>query len=192
MRLWGRKKCDGQIFPIEKDYVMKTMMLVTAASLALAPAAFAASQHHHHRMAKTVVANEPRERLGTLNCQIDGGVGLLIGSKKNVTCEFRQRSGKVERYAGSIGKIGLDVGITGKTYMSWVVVNTQPARVGDGALAGSYVGASASASVGIGLGANALVGGSAKNFALQPLSGEAGTGLNVAAGVSRLQLQLVS
>ncbi|MDQ0457226.1 DUF992 domain-containing protein [Rhizobium paknamense] len=172
---------------------MKTLMFVTAASLALAPvAAFAASSHHpHHRAPQKVVANEPKQRLGTLNCQIDGGVGMLIGSKKNVTCEFRQRSGKVERYAGSIGKLGLDVGITGKTYMSWVVVNTKPTSVGDGALAGSYVGASASASVGVGLGANALVGGNSKNFALQPLSGEAGTGLNVAAGVSRLQLKLV-
>ncbi|MGG7517481.1 DUF992 domain-containing protein [Allorhizobium undicola] len=172
---------------------MKTLMLVTAAaSIALAPAAYAASPHHHNRASQQkMVANEPRQRLGTLQCQIDGGVGMLIGSKRNVSCEFRQRSGKIEHYAGSIGKLGLDVGISGKSYMSWVVVNTQPTRVGDGALAGSYVGASASAAVGVGLGANALVGGNSRNFALQPLSGEAGTGLNIAAGVSRLQLKRV-
>jgi hypothetical protein len=39
------------------------------------------------------------------------------------------------------------------------------------------------------LGANALIGGNAKNFALQPLSAEVGTGVNIAAGVSRLQLK---
>jgi hypothetical protein len=33
-----------------------------------------------------------------------------------------------------------------------------------------------------------LVGGTSKNFGLQPLSAEANTGLNVAAGVSRLEL----
>nr|WP_281405077.1 DUF992 domain-containing protein [Rhizobium sp. FKY42] len=55
-------------------------------------------------------------------------------------------------------------------------------------LAGSYVGASASAAAGIGVGANALIGGSSKNFALQPVSAQVGIGLNVAAGVSRLQL----
>jgi len=53
----------------------------------------------------------------------------------------------------------------------------------------TYVGASASASIGLGLGANALIGGDKKNFGLQPLSAETGTGLNVAAGVSRLQLR---
>jgi len=114
---------------------------------------------------------------------------MIIGSNKAVSCTFKQRTGKVERYTGSIGKLGIDIGITRKTYLSWVVVNTAPTRIGDGALAGTYVGASAGASVGLGLGANVLVGGNSKNFALQPLSAEAGTGLNVAAGVSRLQLQ---
>jgi hypothetical protein len=113
---------------------------------------------------------------------------MLIGSSKTVSCTFKQSSGKLERYTGTIGKLGIDIGITGKSYLSWVVVNTAPARIGDGALAGTYVGASAGASVGLGLGANVLIGGNSKNFALQPLSAEAGTGLNVAAGVSRLQL----
>ncbi|WP_348647681.1 DUF992 domain-containing protein [Rhizobium sp. BK275] len=66
---------------------------------------------------------------------------------------------------------------------------TPAVSFGDGALAGTYAGASAGASVGVGLGANALVGGNSKNFALQPLSGETGTGVNVAAGVSRLELK---
>ncbi len=70
-----------------------------------------------------------------------------------------------------------------------MVYSINATRAGEGALAGSYVGASAGAAVGVGLGANALIGGNSKNFGLQPLSGEAGTGLNVAAGVSRLQLR---
>lgn len=47
----------------------------------------------------------------------------------------------------------------------------------------------AGASVGYGLGANALVGGTAKNFGLQPLIGATNTGLKVPAGVSRLQMR---
>jgi len=58
-----------------------------------------------------------------------------------------------------------------------------------GALAGAYVGASADVTIGIGLGANALVGGSHRSFALQPLSVEANTGLNLAGGVSELRLR---
>ncbi|MBX9468284.1 MAG: DUF992 domain-containing protein [Rhizobium sp.] len=129
------------------------------------------------------------QRVGTLSCEIEGGVGLLITSSRSVDCQFRSRGGDVERYTGSIGRLGLDLGVTGKTYMSWIVVNTAANRVGEGALAGSYIGASANAALGVGLGANALIGGNAKNFGLQPLSAQAGTGLNLAAGVTRLQLQ---
>ncbi|WP_160004026.1 DUF992 domain-containing protein [Rhizobium sp. 18055] len=169
----------------------KILLIAAAASLAVVPVANAASTPKHSKHPAQQVATEPKQRLGTLSCEVAGGVGLLIGSSKAVECQFKQSTGRVERYAGNIGKLGLDVGVTGKSYLSWVVVNTAPTRVGDGALAGTYVGASAAASVGVGLGANALVGGNAKNFALQPLSGEAGTGLNVAAGVSRLQLKAV-
>lgn len=167
----------------------KTFIVAMAGSLALCSAASAASTHHQKKHHAKQVVSEPKQRLGTLSCEVAGGMGMLIGSSKAVDCQFQQRSGKTERYTGTIGKIGVDVGITGKTYLSWIVVNTAPTTIGEGSLAGTYVGASASASVGIGLGANALVGGNAKNFGLQPLSAEAGTGLNVAAGVSRLQLR---
>lgn len=166
----------------------KIILLAAAVSFAVTPAAFAASANK----ARQVQAAEPGQRIGALNCEIDGGVGLLLGSSKKVKCQFRQQNGKVERYTGSIGKIGLDIGVTGKSYLNWVVVSTAASRIGDGALAGSYVGASASAAAGIGIGANALIGGNAKNFALQPLSAQVGTGLNIAAGVSRLQLQHAS
>ncbi len=169
---------------------MKKLMLMAAAmSMATGPVlATAALAKNEHRGTQKV-ATEPGQRLGSLSCEIEGGVGLLVGSSRKVDCAFRQQSGKVERYTGTIGKLGLDIGVTGKTYMNWVVINTAQARIGEGALAGTYVGASASAAVGVGLGANALIGGSAKNFALQPISAQAGTGVNLAAGVSRLQLQ---
>lgn len=166
----------------------KIILLAAAVSLAASPAAFAASG----QKTRPAQAAEPGQRIGALNCEIEGGVGLILGSSKKVKCEFRQQNGKVERYTGSIGKLGLDIGVTGKTYLNWVVVSTAASRIGDGALAGSYVGTSASAAAGIGVGANALIGGNSKNFALQPLSAQVGTRLNVAAGVSRLQLQRAS
>jgi hypothetical protein len=57
-----------------------------------------------------------------------------------------------------------------------------------GALAGSYAGTTASATVGVGLGANVLIGGSNNTIALQPLSIEGNTGLNVAAGIAAITL----
>jgi hypothetical protein len=44
----------------------------------------------------------------------------------------------------------------------------------------------ASAAIGIGAGANALVGGSGNSIALQPVSVEVTTGLNVAAGIAEM------
>ena len=171
----------------------KFALVVAAASLALGvPTADAQTMHRTHKQAHKEQNVGPKERLGTLSCQVAGGVGMIIGSNKSVECLFKRQSGPAERYVGSIGKLGIDIGVTGKSYLSWVVYSVHAARAGEGSLAGSYVGASAGASVGLGLGANALVGGNSKNFGLQPLSGEAGTGLNVAAGVSRLQLRSVA
>jgi hypothetical protein len=73
--------------------------------------------------------------------------------------------------------------------MRWLVYNLNATKAGEGALAGNYVGVSAGASVVVGLGANALVGGTSRNFGLQPISAETTKGLNVAAGVSHLVLR---
>ena len=126
-------------------------------------------------------------KIGVLTCDVAGGVGMIIGSKKAVDCVFEGTVGKRDHYKGSIGKFGLDVGVTGKGVRAWAVF--APGQVNRGALAGNYVGASAEASVAVGLGANVLVGGSDKSIALQPLSVQAQTGLNLAAGVAKLHLK---
>ena len=50
---------------------------------------------------------------------------------------------------------------------------------------GTYVGATGEASLGAGIGANALVGGTNDSVALQPLSLQGQTGVNVALGGGR-------
>ena len=71
--------------------------------------------------------------------------------------------------------------------MVWAVY--APSSRGPGVLAGAYTGATAEATVAVGLGANALVGGSNRTVALQPLSVTGQTGLNLAAGVASLELR---
>ncbi len=71
--------------------------------------------------------------------------------------------------------------------MAWAVLAPVAGPI-RGGLRGTYVGVSADAAVGVGLGANALVGGSGRSFALQPLSVDANTGLDITAGVSKLRL----
>lgn len=137
-----------------------------------------------------VVANsQPNgDRVGLLACTVDGGIGLLLGSSKTVNCEFTHSDGRIESYTGTISKLGLDVGITGKSYIKWIVFTATGVELPEHPLAGSYVGVSTGASLGIGLGANALVGGNDKQIGLQPLSVEGQTGLNVAVAVSKLSL----
>jgi hypothetical protein len=127
-------------------------------------------------------------RIGVLECVVAPGIGLLIISSKALTCTFSPSSGAKDVYTGRIGKLGIDIGITGKQVIVWAVFAAQSGYV-PGSLAGNYVGVSAQASVAVGVGANALVGGSNKSIALQPLSVQAQTGLNIAAGVASLTLR---
>lgn len=127
-------------------------------------------------------------KTGILDCDVSAGVGFIVGSSKAVQCTFKG-NGRVEHYEGRIGKLGVDIGATGKASMAWVVF--APGKINKGALEGSYNGASAQATVIAGLGANVLVGGFEKTINLQPLSVQGQTGINVAAGLTSLSLQRV-
>jgi hypothetical protein len=134
------------------------------------------------------LAQANRTKVGTLSCDISGGIGLIITSKKDLTCMFTpSQPGPREVYVGSITKFGLDLGATSGGEMVWAVY--APTNRKFGALAGQYGGATAEATVGAGLGANVLVGGSNRTVALQPVSVQGQAGLNVAAGVADLILR---
>ena len=125
-------------------------------------------------------------KIGVLSCTVDGGVGYIIGSAKAVDCVFRS-GGRKEHYHGVIRKLGVDIGVTDTTQIAWAVF--APGSVKRGALKGHYTGATAEATVITGLGANVLIGGFSKGINLQPLSVQAQTGLNVAAGIGSLSLK---
>jgi len=135
---------------------------------------------------------QERVEAGMLNCDVSAGIGMIITSKKDVTCLFIPSPnipGPQEVYIGSIVKFGLDVGATGGGQMVWAVYAPTTRRFG--ALAGSYVGATAEATIVAGLGANVLVGGSDRTITLQPVSVQGQVGLNFAVGVADLQLRLL-
>jgi hypothetical protein len=134
--------------------------------------------------------SQPRERpafrIGTLQCDVSGGMGMIVGSSRELDCVFRQIRRGRERYRGAIRHAGLDIGATTRGVMVWSVFARS--RTPRFALAGRYAGASAEASLGLGLGANVLVGGSADSIALQPVSVQAQIGLNIAIGVAEATL----
>jgi hypothetical protein len=129
-----------------------------------------------------------RTKVGTLDCDISGGIGLIVTSQKAVQCVFTPSArGRREVYQGTVTKFGLDIGATSGGRMVWAVFAPTNARL-RGALAGEYAGATAEATVGAGAGANVLVGGSDRTVTLQPLSVQGQTGLNLAVGVAGLNL----
>jgi hypothetical protein len=155
--------------------------LAVVAAVAAPVPGMAAPRVHQDRQAE-------RTKVGTLTCDISGGIGLIIASKKHLTCMFTPAGrGPREVYTGSISKFGLDIGGTTGGEMVWSVYAPTNRRYG--ALAGHYAGASAEATVGAGLGANVLIGGSHRTVTLQPVSVQGQTGLNLAVGVAGLELR---
>lgn len=116
-------------------------------------------------------------KIGTLTCKIDGGIGFLVGSSKTGVCQYNGYNGVTNIYDADISKLGLDLGVTGDTILVWAVF--APGKSSPDSLEGYYVGASAEASLGPGIGANFLVGGFDKSFALQPVSVQGQTGVNI-------------
>lgn len=134
----------------------------------------------------------PKVQVGVLKCTVAPYVGMVLGSVRDLSCDFLDASGKpVAKYVGKSRRLGVDLGFGGNSVLGWTVfAPTTKAAATD--LSGNYAGVSADAAIGIGGGANVLLGGSTSTIALQPLSLQGSTGLNVAAGVSDLTLTAVA
>lgn len=139
-------------------------------------------------MSTATASAQSRTQVGSLECRGGPNVGLIVGSVSTLGCVFRAQGRPDDLYTARITKIGVDIGITTETALAWAVF-APTVQLGAGDLAGNYVGVDASAAVGVGLGANAMVGGSANSFALQPLSVQGQTGLSVAGGVQSMELR---
>jgi hypothetical protein len=135
-------------------------------------------------------AQQPAQRVqvGVLECRGGASVGFIVGSVTHLGCILRADGLPEDRYVATVRKVGLDIGITQESALAWGVF-APVARLGPGDLSGDYVGAQGSASLGVGAGGNVLVGGSANSIALQPLSLQGSTGINVAVGLAGLELR---
>jgi len=125
--------------------------------------------------------------VGSLSCNVAGGMGFVFGSSRALNCLFTRTDGRGEHYEGEIKRFGLDIGYTKDAHIVWLVF--APGTVSLGALAGSYDGVSVQGTVGVGAAANILVGGSNKQIGLQPVSVESSVGANVAGGVAEISLK---
>jgi hypothetical protein len=128
-------------------------------------------------------------KVGGLGCTMSPTIGLLVVSEQKLNCKFTPDGQyPAENYTGTMGTVGIDVGVIGGGLLAWAVyMPTQGPP--QGSLAGTYGGASGSIALGVGAGANVLLGGSGRSVMLQPISVEGSVGIEVTLGVSALTLQ---
>jgi Protein of unknown function (DUF992) len=130
---------------------------------------------------------QSRVEIGVLSCR-GPTESYIIASMSNLNCVFRRHDGQTFRYAATVRRFGIDIGINQMTALEWAVY-APTRRIAPNDLRGNYAGVSAGASVGAGLGANVLLGGSNDTIALQPVSVQGQTGLGVEVTVAGLTLQ---
>jgi Protein of unknown function (DUF992) len=138
-----------------------------------------------------VQAQQPWTQVGSLMCKVNPNIGFVIFGHQPMECTYTPTlaAAPPQYYDGAINTVGLDIGISAGSVLGWGVF-APTVGVAPGALAGEYVGVSADVGFGIGGGANVLVGGSARTFALQPLSLQGSMAVNAVLGVSSLKLRV--
>jgi len=131
---------------------------------------------------------QDRLEVGVIECR-GSTTSFIVGSVTDMSCGFKPAGGgPTEPYRATLRRAGVDLGFNQQIVVAWAV--WAPSRgTPRFDLSGNYGGAAASATVGVGVGANALIGGSGNTIALQPVSGQAQTGLSIAAGVAGLELR---
>lgn len=144
-------------------------------------------------VASVATANAQQQgiQVGVLECRGGQNVGMVITSATTLECVFRSEGRRPEPYLAHVSRFGVDLGVTENTSFAWAV-HAPTRQLGRGDLAGSYGGVGGNVSFGLGGGGNLMWGGSQNSYALQPLSLQGQTGLNVTGGIVGLQLEPVA
>lgn len=138
------------------------------------------------------VAAQTRTHVGELECFVAEGTGYIVGSDKDISCTLLDPNGEeLEHYIGELKKYGIDIGFTRESILRWSVYVPKEKPYQPGTLAGNYTGASASAALAVGLGTSVLIGGLSENYALQPIKVNQQEGINIALGITRMELRSV-
>ena len=129
-------------------------------------------------------------QVGSLMCKVNPNIGFIIVGHQPMECTYTQTltPAPPQYYDGAINTVGLDIGVSAGSLLGWGVF-APTSGVAPGALAGEYVGVTGDVGLGIGGGANLLMGGSARTFALQPLSMQGSIAVNAVLGLSSLKLR---
>lgn len=166
----------------------RSKALVGFLAVTVAALTISAEAQAQRRARVEVTGPEGGVQVGTLTCQAGRSVGFVVGSNNSFQCLYRAPGRRPERYVANVSRVGIDLGVTEQTLLTWTVF-APTRRFAYGDLSGDYFGVGGSATIGVGAGVNALVGGSQNSMALQPVSVQGQTGFAVSGGVAGLQLR---
>jgi hypothetical protein len=137
-------------------------------------------------MHETATAQSAGPPTGRLSCTVGSNFSTIAKAQRPTECRFRPRRGPVQHYTGIVRSFSMDLGSVRTATMAWRVYGPY-ARAPLGALGGSFRSSSATAPSTPG---NALVGGKDNEATLLPLPLQGSRGINVAIGVTALDLTL--
>ncbi|MCO5090326.1 DUF992 domain-containing protein [Bosea sp. (in: a-proteobacteria)] len=137
-----------------------------------------------HEPAAAQAAGPPA---GRLSCTVGTGFAAITRAQRPTECRFRPRRGPLQHYTGVVRGFSLDLGAVRTASMVWRVYGPY-ARAPLGALSGQYRSGNANAPSTAG---NALSGVRGNKVTLLPLPLQGSGNINVAFGVTALDLDLV-
>ena len=106
----------AQVQPVCGDRLIRTPTLSIALVALMAPIASANAM--------------PPVRAGVLQCHGGQNVGFVVGSVTSLECVFQSEGRRPEPYIATVKRIGLDLGVTEQTQLSWAVNSPDgPARL---------------------------------------------------------------
>lgn len=166
-------------------------LVTTAAAAALALVAGACQQMQQQSPQQLNTTNaRSRIYIGSLTCNVAGGTGYVLGSSKQMSCVFLSKDGEQSaEYAGTINKVGVDIGYTRAIHTIWRVYSLGSDR-GPRDLSGTYVGEQASAAAGSQAGGNWLYGGPNAEIGMVASGIVQDAGYNLATGVAEISIRL--
>ena len=130
-----------------------------------------------------------RADIGVLTCKLTDVQNDIVYTNEKFACEFKPKSGDTQTYTGEIKALGVNLSVTKDVTLVWGVLAPSSDAAEAGALAGRYVGGTASIALGAGAAANVLIGGSKHTVALQPVSASGVIGTGAALDVEEFELR---
>ena len=130
-----------------------------------------------------------RADIGVMTCNLTSVENDIVYTNEEFSCEFKPKTGDTQTYTGEIKALGVNLSVTKDVTLVWGVLAPSADAAEAGALAGRYVGGTASVALGAGAAANVLIGGSKHTVALQPISASGIIGTGAALDIEEFELR---